>query len=184
VCACLNDQEGVILQCVGKPLDELIKLLLVNQAQLGLIKQLTVQKTPPAHNLTAKFFDGLYIKKLVLQYTGIRQIDAHAFDGLANTLQDLNLAHNDIKEMPSDALNKLSSLLTIDMSNNSIGDLGAKHALPTLKKLFEINLGNNKIGDVHKSFFDNVKNNIQSINLGNNQLKNVPASGKSCKSLK
>jgi hypothetical protein len=135
VCACQNDQEGVVLQCVGQPMSELVQLLLVNQAQLGLIKQLTIQQSPPLANLTAKFFDGLYIKKLIVQDSGIERVDAHAFDGLANTIQDLNLAHNNIKEMPSDALNKLSSLLSLDFSNNSISDLTAKHVLPTLPKV-------------------------------------------------
>jgi Leucine-rich repeat (LRR) protein len=135
VCACQNDQEGVVLQCVGQPLNELVQLLLVNQAQLGLIKQLTIQQSPPLANLTAKFFDGLYIKKLIVQGCGIEQVDAHAFDGLSNTIQDLNLAHNKIKEMPADALNKLSSLLSLDLSNNSISDLTSKHVLPTLPKV-------------------------------------------------
>ncbi|KAI6177317.1 hypothetical protein M3Y97_00893500 [Aphelenchoides bicaudatus] len=176
ICTCQNDQEGVVLQCVGQPLEKLVQSLLVNQAQLGLIKQLTIQQSPAVANLTAKFFDGLYIKKLIVQGSGLERIDAHAFDGLANTLQELNLAHNKIKEFPADTLNKLSSLLSLDLSNNSITDLTSKHVLPTLPKLFEINLGTNKIGDVHKNFFDGVKNNIQSINLGHNELKSVPAS--------
>ncbi|KAI6239151.1 hypothetical protein M3Y99_00619000 [Aphelenchoides fujianensis] len=161
--------------CVEQKIDDLIPLLLRNQAQLGLLRQLTIQNSPVA-NLTSRFFDGLYIKKLVLQNCGIQRVDARAFDGLANTLQDLNLAHNKLTEFPAPALARLSSLLTINFSNNSIGDLTAEHALPNLLKLFEVNLGNNKIGDVHKTFFDNVKNNIQSINLGHNQLKAVPAS--------
>lgn len=135
ICSCQNDQEGVVLQCIGQPMEDLVHLLLVNQAQLGLIKQLTIQQSQPIANITAKFFDGLYIKKLVVQHSNIQRIDAHAFDGLANTLQDLNLAHNQIREVPSEALNKLSSLLSLDLSNNSISDLTAKHALPTLPKV-------------------------------------------------
>ncbi|KAI6201977.1 hypothetical protein M3Y96_00899500 [Aphelenchoides besseyi] len=174
-CDCANDQEGIVLQCVGQNIHDLVRLLLTNQAQLGLVRQLTIQNSPVV-NLTSRFFDGLYIKKLAIQNCDIQHVDSHAFDGLANTLQDLNLAHNKIKEMPSDALVRLSSLLTINLSNNSIGDLKAEHALPSLQKLFEVNLGNNEISDVHKSFFDNVKNNIQSVNLGHNELKAVPAS--------
>lgn len=139
ICDCQNDQEGVVLQCVGQPMEELVQLLLVNQAQLGLIKQLTIQNSPPLANLTAKFFDGLYIKKLVVHGSGIERVDAHAFDGLANTIQDLNLAHNAIKELPTDALSKLSSLLSLDLSNNSIADLTSKHVLPTLPKVSNFN---------------------------------------------
>ena len=135
VCKCANDQEGVILHCVDGPLDKLVALLLANQAQLGLLKQLTIQNAAPSTaNITARYFDGLYIKKLVVQGCGIESIDAHAFDGLANTLQDLNLAHNRLTALPADSFARLSSLLTLDVANNSIGELSASQSLPTLHK--------------------------------------------------
>ena len=133
VCECTNDQEGVILHCVNQPLNDLVHILLTNQAQLGLLKQLTIQSAPAA-NISAKLFDGLYIKKLVVQNCGIEHVDARAFDGLAQTLQDLNLAHNHIVAVPADALVKLTSLLTLDLSNNSITELPAHDAQPDLHK--------------------------------------------------
>ncbi|CAD5216462.1 unnamed protein product [Bursaphelenchus okinawaensis] len=177
LCQCYEDVQtgmGHTIECTGQNLEDVIHLLVQHQEQIGLIKRLAIVDAPSIGNLTADAFKGLYIKSLAIRNSGVKNVDAKAFGGLDSTLIELDLSKNKIDVMPTKAINGMKSLMVLDLSNNSIVNLGAEYKMPTLPKLDQLNLANNKIKSLHTTFFDNVKNNIRSVNLGRNQLTSVP----------
>ncbi|GMR61023.1 hypothetical protein PMAYCL1PPCAC_31218, partial [Pristionchus mayeri] len=103
------------------------------------------------------------------------KLDGNAFSGMSPVLQELILTHNNLTEIPSEALAEAKTLLKLDLSNNTIGDLTAEHAIPALPKLYDLNLAYNKICNVHKNALSGVRDNVQTINFGHNCLAAVPA---------
>jgi len=174
LCSCVDEQDGVLLNCTSTNPTQLLQVLKSSQAELGLLKLLSIHHSQ-LQVLPADFFSGLYIKRLELVEMGIEQVEGQAFAGLEPVLQELSLRGNRLKAMPIQAISGLSSLLRLDLSSNEIEELKAEDALPRFPKLFEIELSKNKISGMHKNFFDAVKGSLQTINLGHNQLMEVPA---------
>ncbi|KHN82727.1 Leucine-rich repeat-containing protein 3 [Toxocara canis] len=137
VCRCEELHNGVSLNCSSSDGVPTIELLRANQANLGLIQQLTVQNAQLTR-LPAGFFSGLYIKKLDLSHNRLYEIHPNAFLGMNNVLQELRLNHNNLTVLPATALIPLTTLLRLDLSNNSIGDLQPENALPSLPKVLNI----------------------------------------------
>ncbi|KAI1732276.1 leucine rich repeat domain-containing protein [Ditylenchus destructor] len=177
LCRCVDELDGVRLNCTGVDVRQVVEVLRTQQAQLGLLQALTIRDASPViGQLPAHFFAGLYIKRLELSHCGIRQVDPQALAGLESVLQELSLANNNLVSLPVQVISAgMTSLLKLDVSNNSIQELKAEDALPRLSKLFDINLSHNRITNVHKSFFENVKGSLQTINLGHNYITEVPA---------
>lgn len=81
----------------------------------------------------------------------MKQIDDNAFLGMSPVLQEIDLHHNNLTkvrnflcfcpstvklfQIPVAALKEITTLLRLDLSNNSIGDLGETDAFPNLPKV-------------------------------------------------
>lgn len=133
-CLCLDQQDGVLINCTGLETTQIMQILKSSQAQIGLIKLLILQDIH-IPRLSNDFFSGLYIKKLELIRNGLQMIDNGAFNGMANVLQELIITHNNISMIPVGALSSLTSLLRLDFSNNTINELRQEDALPNLPKV-------------------------------------------------
>uniref|UniRef100_A0A0N5ATT6 Leucine-rich repeat-containing protein let-4 n=1 Tax=Syphacia muris TaxID=451379 RepID=A0A0N5ATT6_9BILA len=176
VCHCENLNNGVNLDCTNVPITKrIVELLKSNRTNIGLIQELKLKRTQLRY-LPAKYFVGLYIKKLDLSNNQLDDINPAAFDGLNNVLEELIIQHNNLTSLPTQAITSLHALKRLDLSNNSINDLVADDTLPPVPKLYDLSLADNHICEVHKSVFDNVKNSLQTLNLGRNCLRSVPAS--------
>uniref|UniRef100_A0A915EDZ2 Uncharacterized protein n=1 Tax=Ditylenchus dipsaci TaxID=166011 RepID=A0A915EDZ2_9BILA len=175
LCGCVDELDGVLLNCSNVDAVDLLQVLRAQQSQLGLLKALSIQHSSPIGVLPPNFFAGLYIKRLELVNCGIRTVENGAFSGLEPVLQELNMANNLLSNIPVAAIASMNSVLKLDFSNNSIEELKQEDALPRLPKLFDINLSHNLISNVHKSFFENAKGSLQTINLGHNNITEVPA---------
>lgn len=134
ICHCDDLHNGIVLRCSHSDGPQAVHLLRANQVNLGLIQQLELQNSG-LHRIPAGFFSGLFIKKLDLSHNNIVDIDENGFLGMNNVLQELILHHNNLTRLPTKALVPLSALLRLDVSNNSIGDIEAEHALPPLSKV-------------------------------------------------
>jgi hypothetical protein len=135
-CKCEDSHNGVMLDCSGHLANETLPVLRYNQAQLGLIQELNLRHAN-LQRLGSRFFNGLYVKKLDLSYNGIERIDDDAFYGMETVLQSLIATHNNLTELPSAALNGMTALLTLDLSNNSIADLENRQAFKNVPKVLE-----------------------------------------------
>uniref|UniRef100_A0A8R1ZCB8 Leucine-rich repeat-containing protein let-4 n=1 Tax=Pristionchus pacificus TaxID=54126 RepID=A0A8R1ZCB8_PRIPA len=190
LCRCEDLHNGVALNCSDSDGATVVETLKANQALLGLIQNLLMHRTN-VRAVPASFFAGLYIKRLDLSHNRMVKLDSNAFSGMSPVLQDasasingltfivalqeLILTHNNLTEIPSEALAEVKTLLKLDLSNNTIGDLTAEQAIPALPKLYDLNLAFNNICHVHKNALAGVRDNVQTINFGHNCLTAVPA---------
>ncbi|GFS94070.1 leucine-rich repeats and immunoglobulin-like domains protein 3 [Nephila pilipes] len=82
-------------------------------------------------------FAGLDVRGIQLSNVGLSTVSELAFQGLERTLSSLNLEQNELKEVPSQSLKRLTNLKELDLSRNRITDVpdGAFNGLPvnTLK---------------------------------------------------
>lgn len=133
-CQCVDQTDGVLLNCTETDAGDVIQMLKSSQARLGLIKWLILERTDIQH-LPDNFFTGLYIKRLDLIRNGMQSIGDDAFSGLGSTLQELYITKNNLTRMPVNALKKLNSLLRLDLSENNFHSLDEIDALPGLPKV-------------------------------------------------
>lgn len=182
ICKCENSFNGINLDCgstVGSETQDprhTLQILRENQAQLGLIQQLSFQNGTLT-NLFDGMFEGLFVKKLDLSNNEIENVSAEAFRGLENIMQILILRNNSLKKLPRSSLVNMVSLTQLDLSDNLIKDImDDSDVMPNLPKMTDLNLANNKICNFHKDIFENLKNSLQTLNLGGNCFAKVPAS--------
>lgn len=113
------------------------------------------------------------LETLIAQDSKIIFIKRGNFDNLIS-LTILALDHNDIAEVPSDALNDLENLVQLDISFNRLVTLD-KATFNSLKKLKLLALNDNKIEKLSASIF---KSNLQLeiVALENNKIKYIGSS--------
>lgn len=135
--------------------------------------------------ITRGIFNGLKIKALSLENSGIRYISSNAFDDMPN-LRILNLEHNMLYYLVSDWFGKKPMLTTILLSYNkidSLNDNDFEHLSKSRKCDFEatdddnscptIILSYNRINSVALNAFSNAKK-IEKLVLDHNQLSDLP----------
>lgn len=94
-----------------------------------------------------------------------------SFDNLG-ALSKLNLARNNIPEVPVDALSTLTTIQYIDLSENKITTL-PRAALGRLPIVFELLLSKNNISSVAIKAFDGMLQ-LLHLDLSGNRLKTIP----------
>ncbi|XP_066967259.1 chaoptin-like [Macrobrachium rosenbergii] len=139
-------------------------------------------------------FAKMIVKTLNFQGNMINLVSDFAFDGLEETLEDLNLMNNDLKELPVNALKKLKSMTKLkvawnhitefttqdiqlealeylDLSSNKIRKVKS-NSLTGMPNLVSLSLYMNSITTITKDAFrENV--NLETLFLGNNNIKDL-----------
>ena len=121
--------------------------------------------------LEANTFLGLKISNLQLTHAQLSSISPSAFRGLEDTLQGLNLAHNQLAEVPVDTLRTLRMLASIDLTDNRIQYV-PNNAFVTLR-LNTIKLSDNNI-TLAEGAFTGLEQSLKNLNLKGCQLAGVP----------
>jgi Leucine-rich repeat (LRR) protein len=85
---------------------QVIELLYVNNSTIGQLGDFV--------------FKNLKIINLQLSAANIIDISSNAFRGLENTLQNLNLASNELRSVPVQPLRQLRLVSLLDLSQNKI----------------------------------------------------------------
>lgn len=65
-------------------------------------------------------FSGLDVRGIQLTSVGLSQISPLAFQGLERTLNSLNLEMNELRDVPTQSLKRLTNLKELDLSRNRI----------------------------------------------------------------
>ncbi|KAG7170646.1 Leucine-rich repeats and immunoglobulin-like domains protein 3-like 2, partial [Homarus americanus] len=113
-------------------------------------------------------FDGLTIENLQLSSCGIHNISEGAFQGLENTLVNLNLRGNWLTKVPTPALTGLQRLKLLDLSANRLTSVPA-FAFRDLH-LSTLRLGDNELTLSEQSFLG-LEQTLKNLNLkGTKQL--------------
>ena len=169
-CLCaLNTQQQLSLQCnlVNFPLlasalgeyarDIPIDLVYVNNSAVGELKE--------------NVFRGLKISNLQLNNAKISKISPNAFRGLEDTLQGVNLADNELAEVPVETLRTLRLLSSLDLTNNRIQYV-PNNAFVTIR-LKTLKLSDNNL-TLAEGAFAGLEQSLKNLNLKGCQLKGVP----------
>ncbi|KAG7154102.1 artichoke-like 4 [Homarus americanus] len=122
------------------------KLSAVPQAALHKLSKLQ-ELNLESNNITdlpSFIFTKVNIQKLSLKGNMISLISDFAFDDLEESLQELNLINNDLKQLPLTSLQKLKNIKRLEVAWNHISELDIDPALP-LPSLEYFDLSSNKI---------------------------------------
>ncbi|XP_035232310.1 leucine-rich repeat and immunoglobulin-like domain-containing nogo receptor-interacting protein 3 [Stegodyphus dumicola] len=68
-------------------------------------------------------FTGLDVRTIQLSSVGLSEISPLAFQGLERTLSSLNLEQNELREIPSQSIKRLTNLKELDLSRNRITEI-------------------------------------------------------------
>ena len=169
-CLCaLNTQQQLSLQynLVNFPLlasalgkyarDIPIDLVYVNNSAVGELKE--------------NVFRGLKISNLQLNNAKISKISPNAFRGLEDTLQGVNLADNELAEVPVETLRTLRLLSSLDLTNNRIQYV-PNNAFVTIR-LKTLKLSDNNL-TLAEGAFAGLKQSLKNLNMKGYQLKEIP----------
>ena len=121
--------------------------------------------------LPENVFRGLKISNLQLNNAKITKISPDAFRGLEDTLQGVNLADNDLTEVPVETLRTLRLLNSLDLTNNKIQYV-PNNAFVTIRlKTLKLSDNNLTIAD---GAFSGLEQSLKNLNLKGCSLKEVP----------
>ncbi|CAD5216460.1 unnamed protein product [Bursaphelenchus okinawaensis] len=125
-------------------------------------------------NITANSLVGLpTLIEINLGCNKISNIAADAFDQVRATVQNINLDNNNLKHIPTKAIENMNSLIGLHMKYNKIEKLEANQ-LQKLPNLAMLSLNGNKISSIDKQFVNNVTS-LKYLYLGENKIKDVSA---------
>ena len=102
-------------------------------------------------------------------------LEPGSFRGLESTLKNLNLMGTRQRKLP-EALRGLKALAFLDLSQNSIRELGGNNAFQGLNSLTGLNLEKNLIQSIGPDAFSGVSNTLSSLSLLNNLIPEFPTS--------
>jgi len=137
--------------------DSAIDLVYVNNSAIVELKENT--------------FKGLKISNLQISNAKISKVSPNAFRGLEDTLQGLNLADNELTEVPVETLRTLRLLSSLDVTNNNIQYV-PNNAFVTIRlKTLKFSDNNITLAD---GAFNGLEQSLKNLNLKGCQLKSVP----------
>lgn len=116
------------------------------------------------------------LKSLDLSENRISKIEPDTFLDVAASLTSLNMANGQaITTLPSEPFKKLTSVRSVDFSNNRIGKVPADF-FHSMKELRSINLQDNSIGQIPQHMFDAEHTpHLTSLSLSFNFIESVEA---------
>lgn len=142
-------------------------------------------------------FKGLSVARLYLSRNGMEYVDEKAFVDVANSLEYLDLEHNNLPEIPA-ALGSLKRLKYLYISSNRISNVSdvldnfcfslkavslsgnqltavPKAALQRCNKLSHLNLGYNCVREIGEQDFESWGVNVDTLLLRNNRISEIAA---------
>ncbi|KAK0427033.1 hypothetical protein QR680_010031 [Steinernema hermaphroditum] len=152
-------------------------------------------------SINANAFAGFTIIRLVLNRNTISRIDPQAFAGtLGESLIEIDLSDNQLREVPTQSLavlqrlkklylnrNRLTQLspssfigldglLKLELAGNKLTDssLGDGSVFRPLRTLNELSLGTNSLTVIPSAALVNQRETMVNLNLGSNQINTVP----------
>eukprot|EP00039_Didymoeca_costata_P016983 m.310546 g.310546 ORF g.310546 m.310546 type:complete len:626 (-) comp16477_c3_seq1:28-1905(-) len=102
----------------------------------------------------------------------LRFIPSRAFETVKTALYHLQIVDNSVTSFPSDALDGLSSLRTLDLRRNQLVYI-RKDSFKTLRYLEKLYLDNNWLYKFDESFFDYWSTKVEILTLANNRITSL-----------
>ena len=169
-CLCgLSPQLQLSVQCTDTNFD-ILSTALSQYARDAAIDLVYINNSDVSQ-LADNSFRGLKISNLQINNAKLSKISANAFRGLEDTLQGLNLADNDLSEIPVETLRTLRLLTSLDLTNNRIQYV-PNNAFVTIR-LKTLKLSDNNL-TLAEGAFNGLEQSLKNVNLKGCHLKEVP----------
>ncbi|XP_047477033.1 leucine-rich repeat-containing protein 4B-like isoform X1 [Penaeus chinensis] len=118
-------------------------------------------------------FLGLDVRHLNIIRSNVSAIERSSLSALGSTIEALDLANNNIREVPTPALAMLKMLTFLNLNYNQIQVLN-EGAFAGLSSLERLSLYENKIQHIHNNAFKDIGRKLMRLNLGKNNLDDIP----------
>ncbi|CAN8015442.1 unnamed protein product [Ixodes persulcatus] len=173
-CLCLERSKGLDVTCERVDKTDRVRTALSGLADA----QQTVLYLRLRHDRLDRFpprlLDRLEILHLLVHHSNVSEIHLDAFRGVEEKLESLDLSQNALEEVPTEALQALTALVTLNLSYNRIQAVQA-WAFRGLVSLLRLSLFGNRIVSLDPMAFQGVGGNLTRLNLGGNVLSQVPS---------
>ncbi|CAG0920276.1 unnamed protein product [Notodromas monacha] len=184
-CLCaLNAEDEVSVQCSGSgsgsstttttgALQLLALVSALKSAKLAKGVDLLYLNNSSVSVLEDDSFRGLRIRNIQLSNCGLVGVASGAFDGLEDSLKNLNLQGNLLERAPVDALRRLRRLSLLDLSRNRISVL-PDDAFVAQSRLQTLKLADNLDVTLADHSLRGLEETLKNLNLKGAGLRGVP----------
>ncbi|XP_017839040.1 slit homolog 2 protein isoform X1 [Drosophila busckii] len=171
-CICQVKKNGLDILCETTDLAHITKSMGTLKGKSPIIFYLKLR-----HNNLPKLqgfvFLALDIRHLTIHNSSLAAIEENALSSLGKGLTQLDVSLNQMKTVPSQALQHLYHLLILNLNHNKITVIH-NNAFEGLDTLEILTLYENKITQVDPEAFRGLEKKIKRLNLGGNDLTVVP----------
>ncbi|KAH8261038.1 hypothetical protein KR044_002589 [Drosophila immigrans] len=171
-CICTVKKNGLDILCETTDLAHITKSMGTLKGKSPIIFYLKLR-----HNNLPKLqgfvFLALDIRHLTIHNSSLAAIEENALSSLGKGLTQLDVSLNQMKTVPSQALQHLYHLLILNLNHNKITVIH-NNAFEGLDTLEILTLYENKITQVDPEAFRGLEKKLKRLNLGGNDLTNVP----------
>ncbi|KAL7735473.1 hypothetical protein ACLKA6_019580 [Drosophila palustris] len=171
-CICTVKKNGLDILCETTDLAHITKSMGTLKGKSPIIFYLKLR-----HNNLPKLqgfvFLALDIRHLTIHNSSLAAIEENALSSLGKGLTQLDVSLNQMKTVPSQALQHLYHLLILNLNHNKITVIH-NNAFEGLDTLEILTLYENKITQVDPEAFRGLEKKLKRLNLGGNELSQVP----------
>ncbi|XP_020806707.1 slit homolog 2 protein isoform X1 [Drosophila serrata] len=171
-CICTVKKNGLDILCETTDLAHITKSMGTLKGKSPIIFYLKLR-----HNNLPKLqgfvFLALDIRHLTIHNSSLAAIEENALSSLGNGLTQLDVSLNQMKTVPSQALQHLFHLLILNLNHNKISVIH-NNAFEGLDTLEILTLYENKITQIDPEAFRGLEGKLKRLNLGGNDLSSVP----------
>lgn len=177
VCAYSNNQR-LSIQCSPVNFTKLITTLITSVKNIPI--DLLYVSNSTIEILSNDTFKELNIQSLHLSKSKIREVHNGAFNGLEQSLTSLNVQDNLLREIPTEAIKRLTSLQLLDLSHNIIRNI-PDEAFKNLP-LTTLKISDNHV-NISDGAFRGLEGSLKNLNLQAAELVEIPRAIQSLKVL-
>ncbi|XP_032306330.1 slit homolog 2 protein isoform X1 [Drosophila ananassae] len=171
-CICTVKKNGLDILCETTDLAHITKSMGTLKGKSPIIFYLKLR-----HNNLPKLqgfvFLALDIRHLTIHNSSLAAIEENALSSLGKGLTQLDVSLNQMKTVPSQALQHLFHLLILNLNHNKISVIH-NNAFEGLETLEILTLYENKITQIDPEAFRGLESKLKRLNLGGNDLNSVP----------
>ncbi|XP_016971493.1 slit homolog 2 protein isoform X1 [Drosophila rhopaloa] len=171
-CICTVKKNGLDILCETTDLAHITKSMGTLKGKSPIIFYLKLR-----HNNLPKLqgfvFLALDIRHLTIHNSSLAAIEENALSSLGTGLTQLDVSLNQMKIVPSQALQHLVHLLILNLNHNKITVIH-NNAFEGLDTLEILTLYENKITQIDPEAFRGLEDKLKRLNLGGNDLTSVP----------
>lgn len=124
-CLCQEKSRGLDISCENGQVDQL-RTALANVAQTKQAIWYLKLRNNRLVNLPSHLLIGLDVRHLIALHCNLSSVDEYAFADIADKLETLDFAQNAFERVPSQAMENLSALVSLNLNYNRLEILHAE----------------------------------------------------------